>query len=96
VTKEQTKQQYLKDDNLRRLTRQIVESRNAAQILEALPVVIPHKGEGRREMPNNEKFNQMLNSCKNPRMVYNVLMCIAEEAQTIRKGGRRCLNSFFR
>lgn len=29
-------------------------------------------------MSNNEKFNAMLNSCKNPIAVYNALLALAE------------------
>lgn len=32
-------------------------------------------------MTNNEKFNQMLNSCQHPRRVYNALTALAEAPQ---------------
>ena len=29
-------------------------------------------------MTNNEKFNQLINSCGNPRLVYNALLALSE------------------
>lgn len=31
-----------------------------------------------KSMTNNEKFNRLINSCENPRMVYNALLALAE------------------
>lgn len=35
-------------------------------------------------MSNNEKFNALLNSCANPRKIYNALLALAEAGYTLK------------
>ncbi|MBD5130476.1 MAG: hypothetical protein HDT43_11255 [Ruminococcaceae bacterium] len=76
---------YTSRPNLLRVAREIATYKNPERVVNALTAVLAAAGtESPAPLPepegrtNNEKFNALLNSCQNPRAIYNALAAFAE------------------
>ena len=85
-------EKYANRPNLLRVAKELATYEEPDRVAEALvamiSAVIPKKPlpkpEG--EQSNNEKFNTLLNSCENPRAVYNAMTALAPMIKEMRKG----------
>lgn len=80
---------YADKPNLVRLAREISSSKHPKQLLNALDIILSAYAQGRQAQAplpegqtNNERFNALLNSCQNPRGVYNALSAFSELGYT--------------
>lgn len=80
---------YAEKPNLVRLAKEISSSKHPEQLLNALAIILSDSDQGRQAQAplpegqtNNERFNTLLNSCQNPRDVYNALSAFSELGDT--------------
>lgn len=80
---------YTSRPNLLRVAREIAAMEHPERAVEALGAVLAdsHEKEPPASLPegqtNNERFNALLNSCQNPRTVYNALLAFAEAGKAV-------------
>lgn len=69
---------YANKPRLYRLACELSTYENPYRVLNALKAILSTGAkEGGGNMSNNERFNQLLNSCQNPRAVYSALQAFA-------------------
>lgn len=91
-----TSEYYASRPNLMRLARELATYEDPDRVLNALGALLAeHKGtrppETSKESDtkdNNQKFNDLLNSCKDPWAMYNVLLALAPLIKELRNAKR--------
>lgn len=85
-----TPEHYADKPNLLRLARVIAAGRNPERVVNALFQMLANCAGTEPPAPfpegqtNNERFNDLLNSCQNPQAVYDMLAAVAERRQVER------------
>lgn len=87
-----TPEHYADRPNLLRLARTIAACKYPGQVADTLTAVLMAHRAAERPAPlpepenpsNNEKFHALLNSCQDPKAVYDTLAAIAERRQVER------------
>lgn len=80
---------YTSRPGLLRVAREIAAMEHPERAVEALGAVLAdsHEKEPPASLPegqnNNERFNALLNSCQNPRAIYNALLDLAEAGEKV-------------